>query len=222
MRTFRAFTLIELLIVVAIIAILAAIAVPNFLEAQVRSKVSRQLSNMRTVVTAMESYRIDNTAYPACTASPLFGGGPPVRVPPGVSYADEASQWKFYPGFQNYAAGLTTPIAYLASDTAMVDIFRLAHNFNDTIKNQMMYLPTHWYTHAPATFSAQTARYGAWVIRSAGPDTFYQNHSDMRGDYGAGGWNRASYDPTNGTMSAGDIYRSQKRPDDTHTGPASG
>ena len=37
----RGFTLIELLIVIAIIAILALIAIPNFLEAQTRSKVSR-------------------------------------------------------------------------------------------------------------------------------------------------------------------------------------
>ncbi len=51
-----AFTLIELLIVVAIIAILAAIAVPNFLEAQVRSKVARCETDMRSIDVALEAY----------------------------------------------------------------------------------------------------------------------------------------------------------------------
>src|ERR1041384_5513540 len=60
----RAFTLIELLIVVAIIAILAAIAVPNFLEAQVRAKVSREINDMRAVATALESYASDCNAFP--------------------------------------------------------------------------------------------------------------------------------------------------------------
>ncbi len=59
-RVARGFTLIELLIVVAIIAILAAIAVPNFLEAQVRSKVSRVKADMRTLATAIETYTVDN------------------------------------------------------------------------------------------------------------------------------------------------------------------
>ena len=57
------FTLIELLIVVAIIAILAAIAVPNFLEAQIRSKVSRVKSDMRALATAQESYYVDWNSY---------------------------------------------------------------------------------------------------------------------------------------------------------------
>lgn len=60
----KGFTLIELLIVVAIIAILAAIAVPNFLEAQTRSKVSRVKADMRTIATGLEIYRLDNNDYP--------------------------------------------------------------------------------------------------------------------------------------------------------------
>ena len=53
------FTLIELLIVVAIIAMLAAIAVPNFLEAQARAKVARAKADLRTIATALESYSVD-------------------------------------------------------------------------------------------------------------------------------------------------------------------
>ncbi len=67
-----AFTLIELLIVVAIIAILAAIAVPNFLEAQTRAKVSRAKSDMRTLATALESYYVDNNNY--VPSSPVSDG----------------------------------------------------------------------------------------------------------------------------------------------------
>src|SRR6478609_11262839 len=63
------FTLIELLIVVAIIAILAAIAVPNFLEAQTRAKISRAKADMRTTVTALESYVVDWNNYLYCNVN---------------------------------------------------------------------------------------------------------------------------------------------------------
>ena len=83
----KAFTLIELLIVVAIIAILAAIAVPNFLEAQVRSKVSRVHADMRSTATALEMYRMDFGHYPLdimAEEGVTFGPFPPGPVPAGT------------------------------------------------------------------------------------------------------------------------------------------
>ncbi len=89
------FTLIELLIVVAIIGILAAIAVPNFLNAQIRAKVSRVKSDIRSIAQANEMYNIDNNTYPPESEDDIFTGRR-VRSSCGLFF-------------------LTHPVAYLSS-----------------------------------------------------------------------------------------------------------
>ncbi len=81
----KGFTLIELLIVVAIIGILAAIAVPNFLNAQMRSKIARVEGDFQSIATAFEMYRLDNGDLP---------------------------RWNLLGWAQSWAR-FTTPIAYL-------------------------------------------------------------------------------------------------------------
>ncbi len=60
----KGFTLIELLIVIAIILILIAIALPNFLEAQIRARVVKANSELRSLGTALETYYLDWNFYP--------------------------------------------------------------------------------------------------------------------------------------------------------------
>jgi len=59
----KGFTLIELMIVVAIIGILAAIAIPNFLKFQAKSKQSEAKTNLKAIYTAQTGYYGENNTY---------------------------------------------------------------------------------------------------------------------------------------------------------------
>ncbi len=181
MKNTKGFTLIELLIVVAIIAILAAIAIPNFLAAQTRSKVSRVSSEMRTFATGMESYFVDNNSYL------------PTQNIVGVSRMQ-----RFIP--------LTTPVSYLSSIPK--DLFS-----NDTGDQQ--YYP-YWgpdmfeairlgntedrFLTVPALYARAIGDGNLWLVFSAGPDRDYEPAFAP--------WTGFEiYDPSNGTVSNGDIFR---------------
>ena len=64
------FTLIELMIVVAIIGILAAIAIPNFLMFQLRSKTGEAKVNLAAIRTAEEGFFAEFGAYVPAAANP--------------------------------------------------------------------------------------------------------------------------------------------------------
>jgi type IV pilus assembly protein PilA len=59
----KGFTLIELMIVVAIIGILAAIAIPNFLRFQAKSKQSEAKTNLGGIFTAETAYFAENNGF---------------------------------------------------------------------------------------------------------------------------------------------------------------
>ncbi len=58
----RAFTLIEIMIVVLIIGILLAIAVPNFVRAREASRTKACIANLKLIDSAKEQYAMDNRA----------------------------------------------------------------------------------------------------------------------------------------------------------------
>jgi len=189
------FTLIELLIVVAIIAILAAIAIPNFLAAQIRSKVSRVKTDMRTLDVGIESYYVDNNDFPL---EYLFVGNPG---------NEKARMFKIY-------QQLTTPIAYNTS--IPTDPFaKPGANAGTSYQNNVYYWYYNWEGRV-MTMNGQPKPYGqlinlkyfnydpwwwgetAGVMLSTGP-----SYTTVAGQNGGMG----TYDPTNGVNSLGYLNR---------------
>ncbi len=76
-RKQEGFTLIELMIVVAIIGILAAIAIPNFLQYQMKSRQSEAKTNLMAIKTSEVSWQGERGCYLAVVAAPA--------TPPGAT-----------------------------------------------------------------------------------------------------------------------------------------
>jgi prepilin-type N-terminal cleavage/methylation domain-containing protein len=176
----RAFTLIELLIVVAIIAILAAIAVPNFLEAQTRAKVSRVKSDHRTIVTAIESYRVDNNTYYLA---------------------------RFYESLPQRLKFVTTPVAYISS-VPLDPFYGLSQTNFGGLDNSYAYASGNIWSGADNVFEEYART--LYTIAGRGPDRNFNfggvctAHPDAEA---TNAFERGSYDPTNGSASPGDIIR---------------
>jgi len=192
------FTLIELLIVVAIIAILALIAVPNFLEAQARAKVSRAKTDIRTIYVAYQAYIVDwNDPLRDANDwdSPGYGITSWYREHSGetpdmlfYNQGNPYDNWmsEFYT-MQQWRP-LSTPVAYITSLPIQAFSKNVPYGQDTRAENSLKLI---YY----------------WVILCGGPD---RDNGD---------WYRANnafadlaipYDPSNGTVSNGDIWRGEQ------------
>ncbi|MCO5296464.1 MAG: type II secretion system GspH family protein [Fimbriimonadaceae bacterium] len=116
----RAFTLVELLTVIAIIALLAAIAFPVLARSKDNANRSSDIANMNSIRTALQLYRVDQGAYPPALLgyATLYATGPnagnvmPASQVRGFLYPRRVDSSKtFQPAYARYGnADITTAV----------------------------------------------------------------------------------------------------------------
>jgi type II secretion system protein G len=187
------FTLIELVIVVAIIALLAAIAIPNFLEAQTRAKVSRAKADLRTIAIGLELYVTDFGVYPPNDGAFAYAVTP-IYITTPVAYVSDRPQDPFaryvkVPGFPEDARYYSYH-RIVSPDEA--DPVLDPPDAIDGVNIRAL------------------ERYGAWNQASIGPDLLYADGNDDPTLSSPPYSFDVPYDATNGTVSFGNIIMTQK------------
>jgi prepilin-type N-terminal cleavage/methylation domain-containing protein len=187
-RSHSGFTLIELLIVIAIILILIAIALPNFLEAQIRANIARVKSDFRTLNVSLQQYQIDFNKFPIVVDH-------------------------FSTPFAKRLQPLTTPVTYLAA--LPTDPFeRLGGGYGGTEEQAPYPGNLYMYNTGTANFGAgigdpNSRLQERFSLHSGGPDGIidFPYYAFSEGFILQQRHLVFVYSPTNGTRSAGDIIQ---------------
>ena len=182
----RGFTLIELLIVIAIILILIAIALPNFLEAQIRARVASVRGDLRTISTALHSYFIDFQMFPNISEDeydPSMWGLAQLTTP--LQYLKELPQNAFAMGSREDQHALYFEMASTGLRPQLLALGRKKNPFN---------------IHAFAVYSAGPDLNDNFEGERQWP--FSGNSSPC---FGANDMGTSTYTATNGTKSGGDL-----------------
>jgi hypothetical protein len=205
------FTVSTILAVFLIAILVAALASCYLFGPRIRTQLATVKSDLAQLAVAVEAYKVDNGTYPNDTE---YG-------------------WPWYPTYN-----LTTPIPYISAER-FIDPFRRVGERNPTPHKYWRFYrfinypannPEHRWKNLPNDYMrvnisaekclAGMKKYGEWRLSSTGPDGY--ESGDLWGeqdasiaDTGPGPWADwfvlcMVYDPTNGTISCGDILRCQK------------
>ncbi len=216
----KAFSILELLILVAIASILFAVAAPNFLNARIRASVTCADTDLRNLSTALEAYFVDHGAYPPCNNFGLpFQGGIGdnyivlERLSTPVAYIvssiiTDCSNAQFRTGSQ-YSGGEGDGSGqpglagiYPASNGSIIQYIS---GTNDSRANQ-------------SSFAGPIFTPVIYTIHAAGPDQIQFNTGGVFANNGKSSDSRTAatktayavniiYDATNGTVSFGSVWR---------------
>jgi prepilin-type N-terminal cleavage/methylation domain-containing protein len=101
-----AFTLVEIMIVVAIIGLLSAIAIPSFAKARTNSQLVALQNDLRIFVDAFQMYSIEQRGYPPDNVAGVFPAEMGGYMKDGAWLAGPASggqyEWHYCSGFSEF------------------------------------------------------------------------------------------------------------------------